>query len=486
MHAKTPRSATEPARSPFDGNSVVMVDHDVEVLRHASHLIEIGPGSGQDGGRVICQGTVSQLESDPASRIGPFLSGKQKVRVHQPAPASQVFDKGTIRLETGAIHTVHPLDVRIPKERLTVVTGVSGSGKTTMVLESLIAGLKAQLTGAPLPSHVHAIEAPGIERADLVDATPIGANVRSTVGTYSGVLDDLRREFAKLPAAKEQGLKVGDFSCNTGSLRCPTCDGSGQISLDVQFLPDVDIPCPACHGARYAKSAYAIEMEIGPVQNPVKRSLPQLLELTVDQALDALPHLPKTARKLQTLHDLGLGYLTLGESTPALSDGEAQRLKLASEMHRNQDKTLFVFDEPTIGLHPLDVAFLIGVLERLMDSGATVVVIEHDLDMMANADHIIDMGPGGGESGGRIVAAGTPAQIAENPASITGRYLAKIEQAQTGQPDVAAQADRRTSRPGQLACRWCSTFPWKRQPEPWMRASRKLSPATKSAVPMPV
>lgn len=403
-----------------DGNSVVLVDHDVRVLRHADHLIEIGPGSGADGGSIIAQGTVEEVESSPATRIGPFLSGARSVRVRECAAASEMFAHGAVRLETGAIHTVRPLAVEIPRGRLTAVTGVSGSGKTTLVLESLIPGLRAAIAGEQLPAHVRAVEAEGLHRANLIDATPIGANVRSTVATYSGVLDDLRRAYAKLPEAKERGLKAGAFSYNTGSLRCPTCDGTGQISLDVQFLPDVDIPCPDCGGSRYSGAAAEVRLA-GDI------SLPELLSYTVDQARDALAEtgLRSAKAKLAVLSDLGLGYLTLGEATPALSGGEAQRLKLASELTRSQEDALFVFDEPTIGLHPLDVEVLLGVLQRLIDNGATVVVIEHDLDMIANADWVIDMGPGGGAAGGRVVAAGTPEQLAACPESITGRYVAE-------------------------------------------------------------
>ncbi len=403
-----------------DGNSVVLVDHDVRVLRHADHLIEIGPGSGADGGSIIAQGTVDEVESSPATRIGPFLSGAKSVRVRERAAASDMLAHGAVRLETGAIHTVRPLAVEIPRGRLTAVTGVSGSGKTTLVLESLIPGLRAAIAGEQLPAHVRAVEAEGLRRANLIDATPIGANVRSTVATYSGVLDDLRRAYAKLPEAKERGLKAGAFSYNTGSLRCPTCDGTGQISLDVQFLPDVDIPCPDCGGSRYSGAAAEVRLA-GDI------SLPELLSYTVDQARDALAEtgLRSAKAKLAVLSDLGLGYLTLGEATPALSGGEAQRLKLASELTRSQEDALFVFDEPTIGLHPLDVEVLLGVLQRLIDNGATVVVIEHDLDMIANADWVIDMGPGGGAAGGRVVAAGTPEQLAACPGSITGRYVAE-------------------------------------------------------------
>ena len=403
-----------------DGNSVVVVDHDVRVLKACDHLIEMGPVAGAEGGHVIAQGTVGDVAANPRSRIAPFLADGESVRERGCMPVSHMFDLGHIRMTTSQLHTVKPLDVDIPRGRLVAVTGVSGSGKTTMVLESLIPALKARSAGEKPPEHVRSIDADGIERANLIDATPIGANVRSTVATYADIHDDLRRAFARSDEAKAGGWKAGDFSYNTGRLRCPTCDGTGSISLDVQFLPDVDIECPDCRGSRYAPEADAIHRT---TKDGRELTLPQLMAMSVDQALAVTVDMRKVHARLTTLHDLGLGYLTLGEPTPALSGGEAQRLKLASEMGRAQSHAVFVFDEPTIGLHPLDVRVLLGVFDRLVASGATVVVIEHDLDVIANADWVIDMGPGGGESGWRIVAAGTPEQIAADANSITGRYL---------------------------------------------------------------
>ena len=403
-----------------DGNSVVVVDHDVRVLKACDHLIEMGPVAGAEGGHVIAQGTVGDVAANPRSRIAPFLADDESVRERGCMPVSHMFDLGHIRMTTSQLHTVKPLDVDIPRGRLVAVTGVSGSGKTTMVLESLIPALKARSAGEKPPDHVRSIDADGIERANLIDATPIGANVRSTVATYADIHDDLRRAFARSDEAKAGGWKAGDFSYNTGRLRCPTCDGTGSISLDVQFLPDVDIECPDCRGSRYAPEADAIHRT---TKDGRELTLPQLMAMSVDQALAVTGDMRKVHARLTTLHDLGLGYLTLGEPTPALSGGEAQRLKLASEMGRAQSHAVFVFDEPTIGLHPLDVRVLLGVFDRLVASGATVVVIEHDLDVIANADWVIDMGPGGGESGGRIVAAGAPEQIAADANSVTGRYL---------------------------------------------------------------
>ena len=403
-----------------DGNSVLLVDHDTQILKESDWIIEMGPEAGAGGGHVIAQGTIPEISENKVSMIGPFLSGKADAKMRKQTAEQELFSTGIIHLSTDSIHTVKPLEVDIPKGRLTVVTGVSGSGKTTMVLESLVPGLQAVTSGGKLPAYVKAIQAEGISHVKLIDATPIGINVRSTVATYANVHDELRKVYARTADAKNAGYKAGDFSYNTGALRCPVCDGTGEISLDVQFLPDVDIPCTECRGTRYKKEAWQIFYE-----NKAKKkySLPQLMEMDVHTALEATKDLKTVHQRLEVLEKLGLGYLTLGEETPSLSGGEAQRLKLASEMGKGQSDSVFVFDEPTIGLHPLDVFTLLQVFQTLVDNGATVIVIEHDLDVIRNADYMIDMGPGGGEAGGRIVAAGTPEQVAKNPDSVTGRFL---------------------------------------------------------------
>ena len=403
-----------------DGNSVLLVDHDTQILKESDWIIEMGPEAGAGGGHVIAQGTIPEISENKVSMIGPFLSGKADAKMRKQTAEQELFSMGIIHLSTDSIHTVKPLEVDIPKGRLTVVTGVSGSGKTTMVLESLVPGLQAVTSGGKLPAYVKAIQAEGISHVKLIDATPIGINVRSTVATYANVHDELRKVYARTADAKNAGYKAGDFSYNTGALRCPVCDGTGEISLDVQFLPDVDIPCTECRGTRYKKEAWQIFYE-----NKAKKkySLPQLMEMDVHTALEATKDLKTVHQRLEVLEKLGLGYLTLGEETPSLSGGEAQRLKLASEMGKGQSDSVFVFDEPTIGLHPLDVFTLLQVFQTLVDNGATVIVIEHDLDVIRNADYMIDMGPGGGEAGGRIVAAGTPEQVAKNPDSVTGRFL---------------------------------------------------------------
>ena len=403
-----------------DGNSVILVDHDTQILKEADWIIEMGPEAGAGGGHVIAEGTVPAIEENSASQIGRFLSGKADTLIRRRAARDRIFENGAIHLSTSQIHTVRPLDTDIPKGRLTVVTGVSGSGKTTMVLESLVPALEAAIAGTALPAHIREIRADGIAHVKLIDATPVGINVRSTVATYAGIHDELRKIYAKLPGAKSKGYKASDFSYNTGSLRCPGCDGTGVVSLDVQFLPDVNIPCPDCRGSRYASEAYDVKLTD---KTGKSVSLPELMDMDVNAAIGFCSDMKAVCQRLNVLKQLGLGYLTLGEETPGLSGGEAQRLKLASEIGRTQTDSVFVFDEPSIGLHPLDVQVLLGVFQTLLTSGATVVVIEHDLDVIRNADYVIDMGPGGGDAGGRIVASGTPEEIRENPHSITGRYV---------------------------------------------------------------
>ncbi len=403
-----------------DGNSILLVDHDTQILSESDWIIEMGPEAGAKGGYVIAKGSIPQIIADKASMIGPFLEGTANTRIRRPVEENEIFAQGKLHLSTDQIHTVKPLEVDIPKGRLTVVTGVSGSGKTTMVLESLIPGLEAALNGEQLPKHVKSISAEGISHVKLIDASPIGINVRSTVATYANIHDELRKIYAKTTDAKNQKYKAGDFSYNTGKLRCPVCDGTGQISLDVQFLPDVDVPCPECDGSRYGREAWQIFYEN---KKGERYSLPQLMEMDVNTALQTTEDLKLVHQRLEVLKNLGLGYLTLGEETPSLSGGEAQRLKLASEMGKGQLDSVFIFDEPTIGLHPLDVQTLLGVFQALVDNGATVLVIEHDLDVIRNADYMIDMGPGGGEEGGRVVAVGTPEQVAQNKDSVTGKYL---------------------------------------------------------------
>ena len=403
-----------------DGNSVILVDHDTQILKQADWIIEMGPQAGAKGGYVIAEGTVASIQENTGSQIGAFLSGKaETVLRHFPAP-DKIFANGTLHLSTSRLHTVKPLEVDIPKGRLTVVTGVSGSGKTTMVLESLVPALEAMINGGRMPDHIRKIRADGIQHIKLIDATPIGINVRSTVATYAGIHDELRKLYARSADAREKGRGAGDFSYNTGSLRCPGCDGTGIVSLDIQFLPDVQVPCPDCRGSRYEKTAYGIRLTNGA---GMSCSLPELMEMDVDSAIEFCREMKTVEQKLQILHQLGLGYLTLGEETPSLSGGEAQRLKLASEIGKTQTDSVFVFDEPSIGLHPLDVRVLLHVFQTLIDNGATVLVIEHDLDIIRNADYMIDMGPGGGEEGGEIIAVGTPQEMKNNPNSVTGKYL---------------------------------------------------------------
>lgn len=398
-----------------DGNSVVLVDHDVQILKDSDWIIEMGPQAGVNGGYVVAEGTIPEIIDNKKSIIGGFLSDKEEVKIRENISPDMMFKNGKIHLETNSIHTVKPLKIDIPKGRLTVVTGVSGSGKTTMVLESLVPALDSLTSQKKMPEHIVKIEADGIKQVKLIDATPIGINIRSTVATYANIHDELRKIFAKLPQSKENKYKAGDFSYNTGKLRCSVCDGTGVINLDVQFLPDVEIPCPECGGSRYSKIVEDIKYK--------GNSLAKLMSMDVNTAIDACDDLKSVQQRLQVLKDLGLGYLTLGEATPSLSGGEAQRLKLASEMRKAQLESVFVFDEPTIGLHPLDVRTLLNVFQTLIDNGATVVVIEHDLDVIKNADYIIDMGPEGGKAGGEVIFSGTPSELRNCKISKTARFL---------------------------------------------------------------
>ena len=394
-----------------DGNSIILVDHDTRILSIADYMIEMGSHAGADGGNIITQGSLSEIEDDPASQIGPFLTNSEKIIIRD--KSEDIFENGEISIRTSEIHNVKGLDVRIPKGKLTVVSGISGSGKTTLLLEALYPAVKAIINGEDLSDEILDIDCEDIKKIDLIDNVPIGQNVRSTVATYSKVLDDLRREFANL----SDEYKMSDFSYNTGKLRCETCNGTGSVSMDVQFLPDVEITCPDCDGSRYDKKVEEITYN--------GLSIADVMSLTVDEALEELFGLEKVTRKLQKLSDLGLGYLTLGEATPSLSGGEAQRLKLASEIGKSQKNSIFIFDEPTIGLHPLDVKSLINVLDYLIDRGATVIVIEHDLDLIANADYIIDIGIDDNYWGGDILASGSLEDIIGSPKSLTGKYLAE-------------------------------------------------------------
>ena len=394
-----------------DGNSVVLVDHDTRILKTADYMIEIGPEAGAKGGEIISKGTIEDIINNNNSIIGPYLSNKEEIKIRKEIDKDEIFKFGKISIKTDSIHTVKPLCIDIPKGRLTTITGMSGSGKTTLILESLYPAIIAKLNNKTMPSHIKELNADWVNKIDLIDATPIGNNVRSTVATYSGVFDDLRKLYGKL--SKE--YTASDFSYNTGKLKCPTCDGTGIISMDVQFLPDIEMTCNSCDGTRYSHDVDKIYYN--------NYSIKDIMQLTIRQALEVFKDNKKIKDKLQILVDLGIGYLTLGEATPALSGGEAQRLKLASEIGKIQDGSVFIFDEPSIGLHPQDVKTLLKVFQKLIDNGATIIVIEHDLDVVKNSDYIIDMGPEGGYLGGEVIAKGTVHDIKNSKKSITGMYL---------------------------------------------------------------
>jgi excinuclease ABC subunit A len=398
-----------------NGNSVVVVEHEREVIRSADWVIELGPGAGAKGGTVIAQGPPGRLETDPQSVIGPFLAGAAAVtrdRPARPGPGGQMV------IEIGDLYNLHGLTAAFPVGQLTALAGPSGAGKTALVLDSLIPAAGALLSGSALPEHVRRLDLGGIRQVVQVDASPIGQNARSTPATYSGAFDQIRREFAESAYARRRRWKPGHFSFNTQEGQCPTCRGLGHIDLDVQYLPDIAVQCPTCHGARFNDATLAVRVD--------GLTIADVLGLSVDDALDRFAgRAAPVAAALRPVSEVGLGYLRLGEPTPSLSGGESQRLRIASRLRASQRGALYVFDEPSTGLHPLDVATLVGVFGRLLRAGATIIVIDHDLDLLAAADHLIDMGPGGGPEGGRILAAGTPEDVSRAPASVTGPWLAE-------------------------------------------------------------
>jgi excinuclease ABC subunit A len=395
-----------------NGNSVIVVEHERELIRSADWVIELGPGAGALGGHVIADGTPGQLESDPRSIIGPFLAGTPGVSRDR---SERAADDGHIVIEVADLYNLHDLTAEFPVHQLTAVAGPSGAGKTALVLDSLIPAARARLSGLPEPGHVRRLDLPGIRQVVQVDASPVGQNSRSTPATYSGAFDHIRSLFAASAYARRRRWKPGHFSFNTREGQCPTCRGLGHLDLDVQYLPDITVQCPTCHGARYNDAVLAVRAD--------GLTIADVLGLSVHDAVERFADQPQIAAALGTVDKVGLGYLKLGEPTPSLSGGESQRLKIASRLRSSQRGALYVFDEPTTGLHPLDVATLVGVFDQLLDAGATIIVIDHDLDLLAAADYLIDMGPGGGPDGGRVLAAGTPGNVARDPGSVTGPWL---------------------------------------------------------------
>src|SRR6266851_1490450 len=419
-----------------NGNTVIVVEHERELIRSADWVIELGPGAGASGGTVIAQGTPGQLATDPQSIMGPFLAGAAALPSER---RTWPGVGGQITIEIGDLYNLHDLTAAFPVGRLTALAGPSGAGKTALVLDSLIPATRALLNGSALPGHVRRLDLGGIRQVVQVDASPIGQNARSTPATYSGAFDQIRRLFAESAYARRRRWKPGHFSFNTREGQCPTCRGLGHIDLDVQYLPDISVACPTCRGARFNDATLAVRIR--------GLTIADVLGLSVHEALEHFADQPPVAAALRPVEEVGLGYLRLGEPTPSLSGGESQRLRIASRLRSSQRATLYVFDEPSTGLHPLDVATLVGVLDRLQAAGATIIVIDHDLDLLGAADHLIDMGPGGGPDGRHIVAAGTPEDVAHAPGSVTGPWLAEhmglIPEADT----TAAEPSLSESRP---------------------------------------
>jgi excinuclease ABC subunit A len=400
-----------------NGNSVVVVEHEGEIIRTADWVIELGPAAGAHGGKIVTQGPPAAIEADPHSIIGPYLSGAKKVERHRSGGADGTGSDGEITIEVGDLYNLHDVTATFPVHRLTALAGPSGAGKTALVLDSLIPAATAQLTGAAQPGHVRRLDLAGLRQVVQIDASPIGQNARSTPATYSGAFDQIRQLFADTAYARRRRWRPGHFSFNTKEGQCPTCRGLGGIDLDVQYLPDINVQCPTCHGARFNDATLEVRVD--------GLTIADVLALTVHDALEQFRDQRGVAAALRPVDEVGLGYLRLGEPTPSLSGGESQRLRIASRLRSSQRGTLYVFDEPSTGLHPLDVATLVAVFDRLLDAGATIIVIDHDLDLLGTADHLIDMGPGGGPDGGHIVAAGPPQEVARDPASVTGPWLAE-------------------------------------------------------------
>jgi excinuclease ABC subunit A len=405
-----------------NGNSVVVVEHEREIIRAADWVIELGPAAGTQGGTIVAQGPPAKLAADPKSIIGPYLAGTASVQRERRGDGGGDggggdAPEGEITIEVSDLYNLHDVTVTFPLHRLTGLAGPSGAGKTALVLDSLIPAAVAELAGVPRPGHVRRLDLAGLRQVVQIDASPIGQNARSTPATYSGAFDAIRRLFAETPYARRRRWKPGHFSFNTREGQCPTCRGLGGIDLDVQYLPDINVQCPTCHGARFNDATLAVRVD--------GLTIADVLALTVHDALDRFRDQRPVAAALRPVDEVGLGYLRLGEPTPSLSGGESQRLRIASRLRSSQRGALYVFDEPSTGLHPIDVATLVGVFDRLLAAGATIIVIDHDLDLLGAADHLIDMGPGGGPDGGHIIAAGPPEAVAGDPASVTGPWLAE-------------------------------------------------------------
>ncbi|WEV70828.1 AAA family ATPase [Lactobacillus sp. ESL0785] len=399
------------------GNSLVVVDHETSIINAADWIIEIGPGSGDKGGQIIAQGTPEQVKQDAVSHIGPYLTGTAVLNVRPLATSTDLFKQGEISFTINRRFNLRDVHARIPVGRLTSITGFSGAGKTTMILDSLLPALKAHKKQESGPSWVRDLTSGGITNVISVDSAPVGKNQRSTVATYTDIMTNLRKLFAKQPLAKKLQYRAAHFSYNNKEGACPACGGTGVIALDIQYLPDMVETCSTCGGQRYNSDVLRVKWH--------GLSIADVLAFSVDEVLEQelFAKIPAIQKTIVTLHDMSLGYLHLGESTPALSGGEAQRLKLTSHLHRRQTGSLFVFDEPTVGLHPYDVRNLLGVFQKLLAKQATIITITHDLDIMANSDYMIDMGPRGGKQGGQIIACGLPVDISKNTSSLTAKYL---------------------------------------------------------------